>query len=162
MLCLLETCLTMRLLFFRIFFFASSTCYLYMISWSDFQCASLFTVTVCFITFMVWYLACTSYCINHSVVLCSLSFPSVSFCIMLLSFITSFKYPLQLKNLMVVGIDSYHDSSKKGRSVGGVIASMNQALTRYYSRCTFQHSMQELMDGLKVCMKGLNASIYLS
>lgn len=63
---------------------------------------------------------------------------------------------------MVVGIDSYHDSSKKGRSVGGVIASMNQALTRYYSRCTFQHSMQELMDGLKVCMKGLNASIYLS
>ncbi|XP_061189698.1 piwi-like protein 1 isoform X1 [Saccostrea echinata] len=61
---------------------------------------------------------------------------------------------IPLKNLMVVGIDSYHDSSKKGRSVGGVIASMNQALTRYYSRCTFQHSMQELMDGLKVCMKG--------
>ncbi|XP_048752927.1 piwi-like protein 1 isoform X2 [Ostrea edulis] len=59
-----------------------------------------------------------------------------------------------LKNMMVVGIDSYHDSSKKGRSVGGVVASTNQALTRYYSRCTFQHSMQELMDGLKVCMKG--------
>lgn len=57
--------------------------------------------------------------------------------------------------MMVVGIDSYHDSSKKGRSVGGVVASTNQALTRYYSRCTFQHSMQELMDGLKVCMKGL-------
>ena len=56
---------------------------------------------------------------------------------------------------MVVGIDSYHDSSKKGRSVGGVIASMNQALTRYYSRCTFQTSMQELLDGLKVCIKGL-------
>ena len=55
---------------------------------------------------------------------------------------------------MIVGIDSYHDSSKKGRSVGGVIASMNQSLTRYYSRCTFQTSMQELLDGLKVCIKG--------
>lgn len=62
---------------------------------------------------------------------------------------------------MVVGIDSYHDSSKKGRSVGGVIASMNQALTRYYSRCTFQHSMQELMDGLKVCMKGLSSLVQI-
>ncbi|CAG2185706.1 AUB [Mytilus edulis] len=60
----------------------------------------------------------------------------------------------QLKNLMVIGIDSYHDSAKKGRSVGGVVASINPALTRYYSRCTFQHSMQELSDGLKVCMKG--------
>lgn len=55
---------------------------------------------------------------------------------------------------MVVGIDSYHDSAKKGRSVGGVIASMNQALTRFYSRCTFQTSMQELMDGLRICIKG--------
>ena len=55
---------------------------------------------------------------------------------------------------MVIGIDSYHDSAKKGRSVGGVVASINPALTRYYSRCTFQHSMQELSDGLEVCMKG--------
>ncbi len=61
---------------------------------------------------------------------------------------------MPLKGLMVVGIDSYHDSAKKGRSVGAFIASMNKHLTRYYSRCTFQHNMQELMDGLKVCMKG--------
>ncbi|VDI77989.1 aubergine [Mytilus galloprovincialis] len=60
---------------------------------------------------------------------------------------------IPLKNLMVIGIDSYHDSAKKGRSVGGVVASINPALTRYYSRCTFQHSMQELSDGLK--LKGL-------
>ena len=55
---------------------------------------------------------------------------------------------------MVVGIDCYHDSAKKGRSIGAFIASMNSKLTRYYSRCTFQHTMQELMDGLKVCMQG--------
>jgi hypothetical protein len=30
---------------------------------------------------------------------------------------------------MVIGIDSYHDSAKKGRSVGGVVASINPALT---------------------------------
>ncbi|KXJ05959.1 Piwi-like protein 1, partial [Exaiptasia diaphana] len=57
-----------------------------------------------------------------------------------------------LKNLMVVGIDCYHDSAEKGRSVGGFVASLNQTLTRYYSRCTFQHQHQELIDGLKVCM----------
>ncbi len=55
---------------------------------------------------------------------------------------------------MVVGIDSYHDSAAKGRSVGAFIASMNASLTRFYSRCTFQHNMQELMDGLKVAFTG--------
>ena len=37
----------------------------------------------------------------------------------------------QLKKLMVVGIDSYHDSASRGRSVGGFIASTNQSLTRF-------------------------------
>ncbi|XP_071789596.1 piwi-like protein 1 [Asterias amurensis] len=60
---------------------------------------------------------------------------------------------MPLSSMMVVGIDSYHDSSSKGRSVGGFVATMNKTLTRYYSRCTFQHSGQELIDGLKVCMK---------
>ena len=61
---------------------------------------------------------------------------------------------IPLKNLMVVGIDCYHDSAKKGRSVGAFIASMNQTFTRYYSRCTFQSNMEELMNALKVCMQG--------
>lgn len=59
---------------------------------------------------------------------------------------------MPLKDLMVVGIDCYHDSGSKGRSVGGFVASMNQGLTRYYSRVTFQHNHQELWNGLKVCM----------
>jgi aubergine-like protein len=57
-----------------------------------------------------------------------------------------------VKNLMVVGIDSYHDSASRGRSVGGFIASTNNSLTRYYSQCMFQHTGQELADNLKVCM----------
>ena len=39
----------------------------------------------------------------------------------------------QLKKLMVVGIDSYHDSATRGRSVGGFIASTNQTLNRFVS-----------------------------
>jgi len=51
-----------------------------------------------------------------------------------------------------VGIDTYHDSAKKGRSVGGFVASLNGSFTRYYSKTIFQSSMQELIDGLKTCM----------
>ena len=63
----------------------------------------------------------------------------------------------QLKNMMVVGVDCYHDSASKGRSVGAFIASVNKTLTRFYSRCTFQHNMQELMDGLKISMQGIDS-----
>lgn len=60
---------------------------------------------------------------------------------------------IPLKNLMVIGIDTYHDSAKKGRSVGGVVCSINRTITRFYSRCTFQHTAQELNDGLKICIE---------
>ena len=62
----------------------------------------------------------------------------------------------QLKNLMVIGVDTYHDSAKKGRSVGAFIASMNQTLTRYYSNCGFQSSHEELQNNL--CTFMLSAS----
>lgn len=59
---------------------------------------------------------------------------------------------IPLKGTMIVGIDTYHDSSKKGRSCGGVVASMNSDCTRYYSTVTFQMSHQELQDGLVIAM----------
>ena len=55
---------------------------------------------------------------------------------------------------MVVGIDTYHDSSTRGRSVGGFIASTNSTLTKYHTQCLFQDSGQELADKLKECMTG--------
>ena len=58
---------------------------------------------------------------------------------------------------MVVGIDTYHDSSTRGRSVGGFIASTNASLTKYYTQCLFQDSGQELADKLKECMTGVFA-----
>lgn len=40
-------------------------------------------------------------------------------------------FSLQLQKTMVIGIDCYHDSLTKGRSVGGFVASMNKTLTKY-------------------------------
>lgn len=57
---------------------------------------------------------------------------------------------IPIKNLMVIGYDSYHDSSKRGLSVGAICCSFNDRLTQYYSRVTFQTSKQEMMDGLKI------------
>jgi len=61
---------------------------------------------------------------------------------------------IPVKNLMVIGFDVYHDSLNKGQSIGGFIASMNNSLTRYYSRITKQRSHNEICDQLKVCMTG--------
>ena len=60
----------------------------------------------------------------------------------------------QLKGTMIVGIDTYHDSSAKGRSCGGVVATTNKDFTRYYSTVTFHMSHQELQDNLKVSLNG--------
>lgn len=54
--------------------------------------------------------------------------------------------------MMVVGIDSYHDASQKGRSIGAFVASTNKACTRWFSRVCHQMPGQEMVDGLKVCL----------
>lgn len=38
---------------------------------------------------------------------------------------------LQLKNLMIVGIDCYHDFSAGKRSIGALVASLNQTMSRW-------------------------------
>jgi aubergine-like protein len=60
----------------------------------------------------------------------------------------SLEIPLQ--NMMVCGVDTYHDSQVKGRSVAALVCSLNRACTRYYSKITFQHTHQELSDGLRI------------
>ncbi|XP_078658724.1 piwi-like protein 1 isoform X1 [Branchiostoma floridae x Branchiostoma belcheri] len=59
---------------------------------------------------------------------------------------------IPLKNIMVIGIDVYHEAKKGVRSVAGFVASTNRELTRWYSRTCFQLPGQELMDGLKLCL----------
>jgi hypothetical protein len=56
------------------------------------------------------------------------------------------------ENCMVCGIDSYHDAGKRGGSVAGFVSSLNQTLTRWYSKVCFQGPGQELVDGLKACL----------
>ncbi|CAG5920323.1 unnamed protein product [Menidia menidia] len=57
-----------------------------------------------------------------------------------------------LKNLMVIGVDVHHDTSRSHQSVMGFVASVNSSLTRWYSRVTFQAPNEELINGLRVCL----------
>ncbi|XP_073532235.1 piwi-like protein 1 [Phyllobates terribilis] len=65
---------------------------------------------------------------------------------------------IPLKEIMIVGIDCYHDTLAGKRSIAGFVASLNQRMTRWFSRCILQDQKQEIVDGLKVCMQAaLNA-----
>ena len=64
----------------------------------------------------------------------------------------------QLKNFMVVGMDSYHDSLNKGKSVGAMVASLNNQCTRYFSKTELHPSKDELMRNLNVLFVGGFAS----
>lgn len=58
---------------------------------------------------------------------------------------------IPVRNMMVVGIDSYHDSSKKGRSIGAFVASYDKLFTKYFSKVLFQSNHQELLSGITQC-----------
>ena len=55
---------------------------------------------------------------------------------------------------MVVGIDTYHDSVKKGASVVGFVASLVHTWTRFYSRTVIQKPNQELSDHFTFLFEG--------
>ncbi|XP_007905583.1 piwi-like protein 2 isoform X2 [Callorhinchus milii] len=59
---------------------------------------------------------------------------------------------IPLKQLMVIGMDVYHDPRRGMQSVVGFVASLNNTMTKWYSRVTFQMPNQEIIDGLKMCM----------
>jgi aubergine-like protein len=54
------------------------------------------------------------------------------------------------KRLMVVGIDVFHDKSLKSGSIAGIVSSINDSLSRYYSTVAIQKQGQEIIDSLKV------------
>lgn len=55
--------------------------------------------------------------------------------------------PLKQKT-MVLGFDTYHDSSQKGLSVGALVASMNSTFTSWFSKSSFHRHREELSDFL--------------
>ncbi|RWS16906.1 piwi-like protein 1 isoform X1 [Dinothrombium tinctorium] len=60
------------------------------------------------------------------------------------------KIPFQ--SCMIVGMDVYHDASMKGRSVVGVVASLNSMSTRWFTRVYFQNQNEEIASILKNAM----------
>lgn len=61
------------------------------------------------------------------------------------------------KNLMVVGIDVYHEKSRRSGSVAGVVASLNDTQSRFYSTVVIQKEGQEMIDALTTAFeKALN------
>nr|XP_009930781.1 PREDICTED: piwi-like protein 1 isoform X1 [Opisthocomus hoazin] len=60
---------------------------------------------------------------------------------------------IPLKQVMIVGIDCYHDTLSGKHSIAGFVASLNQTMTRWFSRCAVQGRGQELVDGLKACLQ---------
>ncbi|XP_044863624.1 piwi-like protein 2 isoform X2 [Mauremys mutica] len=67
---------------------------------------------------------------------------------------------IPLKQLMVIGMDVYHDPSRGMRSVVGFTASTNHALSKWYSRVVFQMPHQEIADSLKLCLVGALQKFY--
>jgi aubergine-like protein len=67
---------------------------------------------------------------------------------------------IPLKNIMVVGMDFYKDSSQRNTSVAAFVSSLNgnnplkYNCTKYYSRCHLQPKGQEFMNGLEAFMIG--------
>ena len=51
---------------------------------------------------------------------------------------------------MVVGIDVFHEKSRKSGSVAGVVASLNDTHSRFYSCVATQKEGQEMIDALKI------------
>ncbi|CAN8026453.1 hypothetical protein HPB47_015530 [Ixodes persulcatus] len=57
---------------------------------------------------------------------------------------------IPLASTMVIGYDTYHDSSQRGRSAGAFVASLNRTFTRWFSRVSFHASHQELGNSLAI------------
>lgn len=55
------------------------------------------------------------------------------------------------KNTMVIGYDSFHDTANRNTSVGAVVASINNDLTRFTSSCTFHKNNEELLNQMEMC-----------
>lgn len=49
---------------------------------------------------------------------------------------------------MVAGYDTYHDSSRKGRSAGAFVASTNEHMSQWYSKVNFHSAREEMSSHL--------------
>ena len=57
---------------------------------------------------------------------------------------------IPFKGAMVVGYDTYHDSARRGESVGALVASVNDTFTRYFSTVDFHKDRTEMSNQIGV------------
>lgn len=55
---------------------------------------------------------------------------------------------IPFKNVMICGIDSYHDPKQKSNSVAAFVASLNSTYTHWYSKAVLQTKREEIVNGL--------------
>ncbi|KMZ01324.1 protein argonaute-3 [Drosophila simulans] len=55
---------------------------------------------------------------------------------------------IPFKNVMICGIDSYHDPSNRGNSVAAFVASVNSSYSEWYSKAVVQTKREEIVNGL--------------
>jgi len=55
---------------------------------------------------------------------------------------------IPMKDTMIIGYDTYHDSLHKGKSVGAVVASMNPSLTKFMSVAHIHSTPQQELEDL--------------
>lgn len=53
-------------------------------------------------------------------------------------------------NVMICGIDTYHEAKSKSSSVSAFVASLNNSFTRWYSKAVIQTKNEEFVHGLVV------------
>ena len=56
------------------------------------------------------------------------------------------------KCINFLGYDTWHNSTQKGTSVGGFVASTNNTLSRFFSQCTFHTNNEELCNNTMACL----------
>ena len=60
---------------------------------------------------------------------------------------------LPAKNIAVVGYDTYHDSTRRGESVGAFVCSLNAGLSQFFSRVSYHRDRAEMSNNMEANMR---------
>ncbi|XP_064106512.1 piwi-like protein Siwi [Macrobrachium nipponense] len=63
------------------------------------------------------------------------------------------KVNVPIKLAMVIGYDTYHDKRTRGASYGGIVSSINQSWTRYFSQVSQHRNQEELTNNFATGVK---------
>lgn len=60
---------------------------------------------------------------------------------------------IPMRNVMICGMDTYHDGARKSASVVAFVASINGTFTKWFSQAVIQRCKEELCNGLCAAMR---------